>query len=367
MTSCGEPSAVPGASGSRIAEFLPRRGRIAGFLPRLSLALGFLNAPDWQGLQAQQRSAVTVSGLAYAQYDYRLSDTAQGNAFDLTRAYLTVLGRPSDKVATRFTADMYRAADGSLAYRVKYAYAAYAPGGGGFTAKLGVIQTPWLDWEETLWDYRMQGPMALDRAGYLSSADLGLGVDGSVGGGRIETQVALVNGENYNKLPGDRHKDLMGRISVRLLRTDDAGRTGGLRLTGYGQLGAPTGGGVRDRMVGMLSYRSELLTLAVEIARTRDAAGSPRPPVAVGSVLSAFGAVRIPRSSVSLIARMDRTDPNTAARGDRTTRLIAGLAYQLAPGLKLLGDLDHLVYEGIPTPAEAAQRSHALFQIQFSF
>jgi hypothetical protein len=32
-----------------------------------------------------------------------------------------------------------------------------------------------------------------------------------------------------------------------------------------------------------------------------------------------------------------------------------------------LGDLDHLVYEAIPTPAQAAQRSHALFQIQFSF
>jgi hypothetical protein len=317
-----------------------------------------LNALDWQGLQAQQRSAVTVSGLAYAQYDYRLSDTARGNAFDLTRAYLTVLGRPSDNVATRFTADIYRSADGFIAYRVKYAYAAYSPPGTGLTAKLGAIQTPWLDWEEALWDYRMQGPMALDRAGYLSSADLGLGVDASAGGGRIEAQVALVNGENDNKPPGDRHKDLMGRISVRLLRTDDASRTGGLRLTGYG---------VRDRLAGMLSYRSELLTLAAEVARTRDAAGSPSPPVTAGSVLSAFGVVKVPGSRLSLIARMDRIDPNTAARGDRTTRLIAGLAYQLAPGLKLLGDLDHLVYEAIPTPAQAAQRSHALFQIQFSF
>src|SRR5437867_7131364 len=29
--------------------------------------------------------------------------------------------------------------------------------------RIGIIHTPWLDWEEALWDYRMQGQMALER------------------------------------------------------------------------------------------------------------------------------------------------------------------------------------------------------------
>ena len=230
---------------------------------------------------AGQAPTVTVGGVVYAQFAYQLKDTANhSNNFDITRAYINVLGKFAYGINTRVTADIYRNTDGSLAYRLKYAFASWTPNEGKspLTFKLGQIHTPWLDWEEHLWDYRMQGQMVMERGGYLSSSDFGAGIDGMFGYDRFNFQVGVYNGENYNKAPGDQRKDLMGRASFRILGSDEGGRDGGLRLTGYAQYGKPTGGGARQRYIGMLSYRSKVLTLAAEAERNakRGRAESPR-------------------------------------------------------------------------------------------
>ena len=77
---------------------------------------------------AAQAPTVTVGGVAYAQYGYQLKDTANHvNNFDITRAYLNVIGKFAYGINTRVTADIYRNADGSLAYRLKYAFASWTP------------------------------------------------------------------------------------------------------------------------------------------------------------------------------------------------------------------------------------------------
>jgi hypothetical protein len=316
-----------------------------------------------------QAPTVTVGGVAYAGYVYQLKDTANHvNNFDVTRAYINVIGKFAYGIGTRVTADIYRNTDGSLAYRLKYAYATWTPEKSALTFKFGQMHTPFIDWEENLWDYRMQGTMALERAGYMSSSDFGAGVDGNWGFDKVSMQVGVYNGENYNKAPGDQRKDLMGRLSVRVLGTDQPGRTGGLRLTGYGQIGKPTSGGKRQRYIGMLSYRSKVVTLAAEYAATKDTVTSPASGLKKGRVISAFGVLRVPKSKVQIIGRFDSTDPNTDVDNDRTSRIIAGVAYQLSDNLRILGDFDHLTYQGgTTTPALEAVRSQALFQIQFTF
>src|SRR5881397_1495982 len=176
---------------------------------------------------------VTVGGVVYTQYVYQLKDSLNHiNTFDITRAYVNVIGRFSGGVGTRVTGDIYRNPnDSSLSYRLKYAFATYTPQGSPLTFKVGQIHTPWLDWEEALWDYRVQGTMAMDRAGYLSAADLGVGVDGKWGPDKVNLQVTAVNGEDFKSSAGDQRKDVMGRVSVRVLDTDDSSRVGGLRLT----------------------------------------------------------------------------------------------------------------------------------------
>jgi hypothetical protein len=310
---------------------------------------------------------VTVGGIVFGQFAYFLSDTAgHGNNFDVTRAYLNVLGRFPHGIATRVTPDIYRAGDGSLAFRLKYAFVAWTPERSPLTLKLGLLTAPYIEWEETLWDYRMQGTVALDRNGYLSSSDLGFLAEGSWRNEGITFSAGLLNGESFNRAPGDKRKDLAGRITVRLAASDDSGRTGGLRVTGYAHYGTPTGGGRRERYVGVASYRSKLLTLGVVGAATRDSAGTQASRS--GRVLSLFGVLRVPKSAVQAIGRVDRVDPGTSTGNDATTRWILGLAYQLAPNVRVLADLDHLAYQGgAPTPALEAARSQALFQIQFTF
>jgi hypothetical protein len=267
------------------------------------------------------------------------------------------------------TPDIYRVADGSLAYRLKYAFVSWSPSQGPITLKFGMVNTPFIEWEETLWDYRFQGTVALDRNGYLSSADIGALVDGNWDNDRIGFSAGVINGENYNRTPGDRRKDLTGRVTVRLLSTDDPSRTGGLRLTAYGHYGKPTGGGTRQRYVGVLSYRSRMLTLAGEIGRTVDSVASAASPVRrAGRVLTTFGVFRVPNSKVSFIGRFDSVDPDTDADNDRQDRIIAGVSYALSPNLRALLDIDHLSYQGgATTPALEAVRSQALFQLQISF
>jgi len=317
-----------------------------------------------------QAPAVTVGGVGYAQYGYRLKDTANHvNNFDVTRAYINILGRFSNGVSVRITPDIYRTADG-LTYRLKYGFVAWTPDSSALTLKLGMVNTPFVEWEEQLWDYRMQGTIAVDRNGYLSSSDLGFLVEGNWGSEKVTMSAGIINGENYNRPLGDKGKDLVGRVSVRLMATDDGSRTGGLRLTGYGQAGRPNGGGVRQRLLGVLSYRSKSLTLAGEAVVTKDSAlTAPVTAERKGRVFTTFGVLRLPPTyKLQFIGRLDLVDPNTSAADDRQTRIIAGVGYQLSPNLRLLADLDHLSYQGgLTTPALEAVRSQALFQVQFTF
>jgi hypothetical protein len=370
---------------------------------RRILALTLVTAGAAAAPLAAQTS---VSGVAYAQWQYLLyKDTLKAdsnlpaiNNFDITRAYINVNGRFAGGVTTRVTADIFNAgvSGGLHAYRIKYAFVTWTPEGSALTYKLGEIHTPWLDWVEALWDYRMQGSMPMEKGGYMSSSDFGAGVDGKWNSDQFNFQAGIYNGTNYSGPATDGHKDFMARASYRLLATDDGGRVGGLRLTGYVGIGAPNSGGTRNRFLGMVSYRSMDLTLAAEFASTTDttiggntsigggavAAASKK----TGSVIIAFGVFHFPATQFSVIGRVDVINPNTSPVGagpadslrniantPKTTRIMAGLAYQLNPNLRLLADVDLLSYESayainsLARYIAYAQRQSAFVQAMFTF
>ena len=313
---------------------------------------------------------VTVGGVVYGQYLYQLKDSlgaGDQNQFSIQRAYINVVGKFSGGLQTRVTGDLQPSGSGNQMLRLKYAFAAWTPAGSDLTYKLGLLHTPWLDWEEALWDYRMQGTMALDRNGYATAADFGAGIDGKWQDDQVNGQLTVVNGEGYSGGTGDNRKDVMARVSVRLVKTDDNSRVGGLRLTGYAGVGKPTSGGTRNRFLGMLSYRSKQFTLAAEYAATKDTVTVTPVPETTGRVISAFGVYHVQSSGVALIARVDVVDPNTSVSGDRQTRVIGGISYQVTPNLRVLADIDNLSYETTPTGLQDATRSRGLFQMQFTF
>jgi hypothetical protein len=282
------------------------------------------------------------------------------NQFSIQRAYLNVLGRFSGGIATRLTTDIAPTGAGNQQIRLKYAFLAWTPAKSNLTYKFGLVQTPYIDWEETLWDYRMQGPIAVDRNGYMSSSDFGAGVDGRWNNEQVNAQVLFFNGEGYSGGTGDNHKDVGGRVSVRVSKTNDMSRVGGLRLTGYAGVGKATGGADRNRYVGTVSYKSQQITLAGEYVSTKD-------DVITGSILSAFGVYRFSKSKVAAIGRVDVLDPDTDTPDNKQTRVITGVSYQAQSNLRLLADVDLLSFEGGATPAQDATRNRALLQMQFTF
>lgn len=309
---------------------------------------------------------ITVGGVVFTQFLYQLKDSlgaGNQNQFSVQRAYINVLGRFTGGIAMRLTLDVApTGAAANQSIRLKYAFATWTPERSSLTYKFGLIHTPYMDWAEALWDYRMQGPIAVDRNGFLISADFGFGVDGRWSNEKINAQVALINGEGYSGGTGDNHKDITGRVSVRLIETNDASRVGGLRLTGYAGIGKATGaaGADRNRFIGTLSYRTQQLTLAGEYTAAKDANVD-------GTVVSAFGVFHFPDSKAAAIARVDLLDPDIDTGDNQQTRFIAGLSYQLTPNVRVLGDVDLLSFEAATTPLQDATRQRALFQAQFTF
>ncbi len=317
-------------------------------------------------LSARPAAAQTkVGGVVYSQYAYQLhadSSNIHQNAFDVTRAYLNFTHKFDGGISTRITGDVYRDSNGSINYRLKYAYFTWTPKNSPIDFRFGQTQTPWLDWEEGLWGYRMQGSMPMERAGYQTSSDLGLGIDGAWASQKFNFQASLMNGEGYHGAEGDQHKDVGVRASLRLLATDDGGSRGGLRITGLAEGGTRTGGGARNRLLGMVSYKSKTLLLAGEAGHTTDGTSDVH-----GNVIAFYGALTPKDSKVGIIARVDIVDPNTDVSSDGSTRFIGGLSYDLSPNVKLLADVDNVSYQTEPSIATKAKSSTLYFQTQFTF
>jgi hypothetical protein len=339
------------------------------------LAMIFAGSSTAQAPAASPSSPppVAVGGVLYAQYQYSLrSDAAgnHGNTFDVTRIYVTATARLAKGVGARATLEGFRpSSGGGIETRVKYAFAQFTPEKSRLTFKIGQLQTPFVEFDERLWDYRAQGTVAMDRNGYVSSTDLGLATEGSWREEGINFSAGVFNGETYRSGTGDHRKDVAGRVSVRLVRSDDMSQVGGLRLTGFALAGKPTGGGTRRRLLGQLSYRSTRALIAGQLAATRDRVDSTlTAPTASGRVASVYGWLRFGPAPFAILGRVDVVDPSTTVDDNRQTRVIAGVSYRVSPNLRLLADIDHLSYQGgAPTPALNASRSQALFQVDLVF
>lgn len=333
-------------------------------------------------ITAQKSTSLSVDGLVYFRYSYHLGiDSALGagahrNNFDVDRAYINLRGKLGHGLSTRVTTDIdpSRPNTSQLLLRLKYAYLEWQPEGSALTLKLGEIQTPLIGWLETLWGFRMQGRVALDRTGYLASSDFGLSVAGHWHNNGINFVAGAYNGEGYSQVPGDQHKDFAARVSVRLAESGASGTAGGLRLTGYGHLGASTGGGTRSRFAGIVSWQSPRLTLGAELAATRDSTTVGSPDTR-GRVISAYAAYTLPNAPLALLARIDVWDPDLDVEpmvpdpaASRQQRVIAGVAYQFTPEVRLMLDADLLaMHHGSPDAEFEASRRSLRFQTEFLF
>jgi len=340
---------------------------------RSVLLAGGLGVAVTGSIAAQTRPEIRVSGLFFGSFITDLGPGANSsNRFDMGRAYVNVRGQTSERVSFRITTDAIREDGQELEIRLKYAYVAYELPSAPITIRFGQTHTPFLEMEEGLWEHRIQGPVPADRLKYMTTSDLGLSAEGAWGEGeKFQMTAGVYNGEGWAKGDTDSGKDFMARATMRLASSNDPGPLGGLRLTGYGQIGSPAGGGVRQRALGLLSYRARHFTVATEYLLARDRS-DPEPgtpgTLVEGTLFNTFTVIKVPNTTALFIGRLERYDPDRDTPDDRQTRLTGGVGVRLAPELRILGSLEHLTYQsGAPSAALDASRIRGLLTVALTF
>ena len=275
---------------------------------------------------------IRVGVLSYLQYDAELENRSGYNTFDVTRAYLNVTAQISKNVRFRFTPDIKRVNDstlaGSLVVRVKYAYAQIDNVGPRSWIRMGAHQTPWLDFEESINRYRVQGMMLAEREGLIpGSADFGASYFATLPSNYGEFHVGVYNGEGYAQPEANKYKSMQGRFTVRPLAKGNA-IAKGFRVSGFFNAGWYAADHPRHLGIVMGSFEHPHLVATIEGLKATENPLTTTPPRDIDrSGWSMFVEPRQGTAGLAGIFRYDAYNPDHDTPGVEQNRVIAGGAY----------------------------------------
>lgn len=322
-------------------------------MKRIAL-IAALALPAAAGAQSTSSTAPTLnfSGVLYANYQYRgdQGPSKAQNKFDVERVYLTFRMPAGDRGSIRITTDLFQqTTSGNDSFykgwvlRAKYAYFQYDYlKGASWTgvARAGLIHNVVIDHAETFWP-RWLSTTPVERSGFFSSADAGIGTLVTLPNKWGEAYATIVNGPGYTSRETDRFKDYAARLSLTPFTASDSRFLKTFTATGWmyrgaiaskfvsggtGQVGAVGSGLDRNRAGIFLGIRDPRLVLGGDFAVRSDGgetgantAASPRVAVdSSGRLISGFAVLRPlhfsdtkASSPLGLVARWDRFKPNT--------------------------------------------------------
>ncbi|MEO7217997.1 MAG: hypothetical protein ABI026_07370 [Gemmatimonadaceae bacterium] len=315
---------------------------------------------------------IDFSGVVFGNYQYQggAGASKDQNKFDVERAYLTFKMPAGDRASIRVTSDLYQqTSSGNDAYykgwvlRAKYAYLQYdflkahKRADWGFTSRIGLIHTMWIDQEENFWP-RWLSQTPVERAGFFSSADAGVTGIVSLPNKLGEAYLAVTNGSGYASRETDRFKDYQARLTItpmtssnlsylRTLAIDGWVYRGGLASKfvngGADQIGPIGSGLARNRYGAFVGIRDPRLVLGVEYAQRRDGMDTGANTVAspagisdstgrlvAGYIVAKPFKIADATSTIPLgvVLRYDQVTPNTSASPTINT-FIGGLNWDL--------------------------------------
>ena len=298
--------------------------------------------------------SLEIGTLSYVDFSGgKHNDGDSYNRFAITRGYLNVKWKLNPWLGFRVTPDVHLDDTGDFKLRLKYLYAELRPPDLSFftdmKSEIGMGHMPWLDLEEHINPYRVQGTMFLERAGIFNSSDVGVSLQGFFGGqldsdyqdkvshaypGRWGSwHVGVYNGGGYHAGEENKNKVPEWRISLRPLPD----LVPGLQLHYFGLYGRGN-----DEYFGeaphyqvhlaMLSYQNEWITFTGQYARTRgNNSGSLVVPgsddALWGEGYSFFFNTKLPllERKLAAFARYDHFDPDTknwVTSGDDSYQLV---------------------------------------------
>ncbi len=229
---------------------------------------------------------VQIHGQLYMAGQYRDDGSTENFAFLVRRAYMTVEAILTKNLSVRYTQDITIDDEGddagNIELRIKYLYVQYkVPDFWIFSHnrfKFGIVQRPWLDFEEHINAYRVQGSMFMERSGLFNSSGFGLSYQGFFGGkltGAYADRVhphfpgkygsfalGLYNGGGYHQFERNLGKNFEVRVTLRPF----SGSVPGLQFSYLGLFGT---GNIPEKPAfrlnaSMISYECHLVTLTAQ-------------------------------------------------------------------------------------------------------
>jgi hypothetical protein len=282
-----------------------------------------------------------VGAVIYADYTLTQSpkqadadgNPIHANAFNVGRSYINITGNVSHVVAFRITPDIARetgtgsSLNGSLVFRVKYAFLQANLDDWmwrGSWVRLGIQQTPVVDFEESIYRYRFQGTVFAEREGYLTSSDAGASFHTNLPGNYGEVHAGFYNGEGYSHTEANNEKAFQVRGTVRPLPA--AAVMKGLRLTGFWDEDHYIKDGPRRRGLVMATFEHPHLNAGFDFLNATDRSSAS----VAENTARGYSFWINPRSTTGWegLLRFDHVTPNRGASAEfRRNRAIEGVAY----------------------------------------
>lgn len=331
--------------------------RFGVFLAALTFA-AFANAqitPAAGYTPPDDNPAIKVGGTIYANYEYTqepLATDTDGNkfhqnAFNVTRAYINVTGQINHLISFRITPDVVRVGavkvgdsnvdvpgiTGTLTYRLKYAFGQFnfddldqTVGGlqwKGSWVRLGMQQTPIVDYEEQIYRYRYQGTIFVEREGFLTSSDLGASAHFNAPGNYGDIHVGYYNGEGYTRPELNNTKAFQVRGTLRPLPMVPIIK--GLRLTGFYDKDEYVNNARKERTIAQATFENPYINAGFDYLWNQDQNASATKAIVKSEGYSVWAT---PRTACGLeaLVRFDNFKPVSGATASKQ-RLIVGPAY----------------------------------------
>ena len=303
-----------------------------------------------------------ISGQWFLAYN----NASDVNQFALKRGYFTIKTKMNDVFSVRYTQDITLDKEGNDAgnveIRLKYLYLKMKLDQFDYFnnsyLEIGLVHRPWLDFEQKINRYRVQGKMFLERYNIISSADFGIFYTGLIGGkinksfqnnvtknspGKYGSySFGIHNGGGYHAIEQNNNKTLEGRVTARPFYSSFPGLQMTYAFT-YGK--ANTTSNMSDFILNLfyLSHESKLGVFTGQyFIGEGDFGGKYIDDIGnsySNKGYSIFSELNIPKTNISIFARYDDFELNNDI-SEKQNSYMGGISYKFLKN-KFLFDIDY--------------------------
>lgn len=362
-----------------------RRSALVAFLVLGTAAAGRAQVTPPAGqTPPDDTPSLKVGVVIYSDYTYTDEpttldadrNTIHPSAFNVSRSYINVTGNLSHLVSYRITPDISRetgtgsSLSGSLTFRLKYAFGQVNLDDfltHGSWVRIGMQQTPFVDFMEQIYRYRFQGLIFEEREGFVTSSDFAVGAHYNLPGNYGDIHAGVYNGDGYQRVEANDQKAFQIRGTLRPFPL--GGNLKGLRLTAFYDADRYVKHGPRNRFIASATFEHKYVNAAFDYLTTADRTSITVPEVK-GNGWTAWATPKLlslqeSKSGLEGLIRFDSLKPNKSVDA-RRKRLIVGLSYWFpllkGPSAALLVDMDRATFDAaFNRPDERRYALHALF------